>query len=241
MPRTDGRAAHELRPITLSPNYLDHAEGSVLIEAGKTRVLCAVSVEETQPPFLMKTEQGWITAEYAMLPRSTHTRSQRESTRGRIGGRTHEIQRLIGRSLRAAIDLNTLGPRTAYIDCDVIQADGGTRTAAITGSYVALALALRKIAAAGTIKRVPPLVPVAATSVGIVNGEPVLDLNYVEDSRAEVDFNVVMTGAGKFVEVQGTAEHGTFERSAMDRLLDLAEAGIRELFALQDRVLASVT
>jgi len=246
MPRADGRAPNQLRPIMLTPNYLDHAEGSVLIEAGKTRVLCAVSVEETQPPFLLKTEQGWITAEYAMLPRSTHTRSQRESTRGRIGGRTHEIQRLIGRSLRAAIDLNTLGPRTLYIDCDVIQADGGTRTAAITGSYVALALALRKIAAAGTIKRVPPLVPVAATSVGILNGEPVLDLNYVEDSRAEVDFNVVMTytgteGAGKFVEVQGTAEHGTFERAAMDQLLNLAESGIRELVALQDRVLSSIT
>ncbi len=241
MPRPDGRAPDQLRPITMTPNYLDHAEGSVLIAAGKTRVLCAVSVEETQPPFLLKTDQGWITAEYAMLPRSTHTRSQRESTRGRIGGRTHEIQRLIGRSLRAAIDLNTLGPRTLYIDCDVIQADGGTRTAAITGAYVALALALRKVAAAGTIKSVPPLVPVAATSVGIVKGEPALDLNYVEDSRAEVDFNVVMTGAGRFVEVQGTAEHGTFDRAAMDRLLDLAQFGIQQLFRLQQDALTTVT
>src|SRR5215211_3948636 len=184
MARADGRAPNQLREIRILPNYLDHAEGSVLIEAGKTRVLCAVSVEESQPPHLKGTDQGWITAEYAMLPRSTHTRSARESTRGRVGGRTHEIQRLIGRSLRAAIDLRTLGPRTLFIDCDVIQADGGTRTAAITGAYVALALALRKIAAAGTIKSLPPLVPVAATSVGIVKGEPTLDLNYVEDSRA---------------------------------------------------------
>src|SRR5918995_905754 len=168
MARHDGRSPDQLREVRLTTGYLDHAEGSVLIEFGKTRVLCAVSIEETQPPFLMKTDKGWITAEYAMLPRSTHTRSQRESSRGRIGGRTHEIQRLIGRSLRAAVDLNRLGPRTLYIDCDVIQADGGTRTAAITGSYVALAQALTKVTAAGTIKVAPALTPVAAVSVGVV-------------------------------------------------------------------------
>ena len=241
MARADGRAHDQLRAVTITPNYLDHAEGSVLIQAGQTRVLCAVSVEESQPPHLKNTDQGWITAEYAMLPRSTHTRSQRESTRGRVGGRTHEIQRLIGRSLRAAIDLRTLGPRTLYIDCDVIQADGGTRTASITGAYVALALALRKVVAAGTLAKPPPLTPVAATSVGIVSGEPALDLNYVEDSRADVDFNVVMTGAGKFIEVQGTAEHDTFSREQMNELLSLAETGIRQLFALQERALAGIT
>ena len=176
-----------------------------------------------------------------MLPRSTHTRSARESTRGRVGGRTHEIQRLIGRSLRAAIELRALGPRTLFIDCDVIQADGGTRTAAITGSYVALQLALRKVVAAGTLTKLPPLTPVAATSVGIVKGEPALDLNYVEDSRADVDFNVVMTGAGHFIEVQGTAEHNTFTRETMDQLLALAESGIRQLFELQQRALLAVT
>jgi ribonuclease PH len=241
MARADGRAPDQLREIRMTPNYLDHAEGSVLIEAGKTRVLCAVSIEESQPPHLKGTDQGWITAEYAMLPRSTHTRSARESTRGRVGGRTHEIQRLIGRSLRAAIELRTLGPRTLFIDCDVIQADGGTRTAAITGSYVALQLALRKVVAAGTLAKLPPLTPVAATSVGIVKGEPVLDLNYVEDSRADVDFNVVMTGAGHFIEVQGTAEHNTFTRESMDQLLALAESGIRQLFELQQRALSGVT
>ncbi|HET7769005.1 MAG TPA: ribonuclease PH [Chloroflexota bacterium] len=238
MPRHDGRSPNQLRDIRITTGYLDHAEGSVLIEFGKTRVLCAVSVEESQPPHLKGTDKGWITAEYAMLPRSTHTRSQRESTRGRIGGRTHEIQRLIGRSLRAAVSLDRLGPRTLYIDCDVIQADGGTRTAAITGSYVALAQALAKAGAAGTIKTLPALTPVAAVSVGIVKGEPVLDLDYVEDSRAEVDFNVVMTGDGDFIEVQGTAEGAPFSRDAMNRLLNLAEHGINELFHRQQRVLA---
>jgi ribonuclease PH len=241
MARADGRAPDQLRAIRITPNYLDHAEGSVLIEAGMTRVLCAVSVEESQPPHLQRTDQGWITAEYAMLPRSTHTRSARESTRGRVGGRTHEIQRLIGRSLRAAIDLKTLGPRTLFIDCDVIQADGGTRTAAITGAYVALALALRKVVAAGTLAKLPPLTPVAATSVGIVNGHPALDLNYVEDSRADVDFNVVITGAGEFIEVQGTAEHETFTRETLNSLLTLAESGIRQLFLKQQEVLSPVT
>ena len=238
MPRHDGRSPDQLREVRLTTGYLDHAEGSVLIEFGKTRVLCAVSVEESQPPHLKGTEKGWITAEYAMLPRSTHTRSQRESSRGRVGGRTHEIQRLVGRSLRAAIDLNRLGPRTLYIDCDVIQADGGTRTAAITGAYVALAQALAKVTAAGTIKVLPQLTPVAAVSVGIVKGEPVLDLDYVEDSRAEVDFNVVMTGAGEYIEVQGTAEGAPFSRDAMQRLLNLAEHGITQLFQFQQRALA---
>jgi ribonuclease PH len=237
MARADGRAPDQLREVRLTPNYLDHAEGSVLIEAGKTRVLCAVSVEETQPPHLMRTDQGWITAEYSMLPRSTHTRSPRESTRGKVGGRTHEIQRLIGRSLRACVDLNRLGPRTLFIDCDVIQADGGTRTAAITGSYVAVALAVKKLVAAGTLKAAPLRTAVAAVSVGIVKGEPVLDLDYKEDSRAEVDFNVVMTGEGEFIEVQGTAEGKPFSREQMNRLVDLAEGGIRRLFALQQEVM----
>jgi ribonuclease PH len=240
MARPDGRAPDQLREVRLTPNYLDHAEGSVLVEAGKTRVLCAVSVEETQPPHLMRTDKGWITAEYAMLPRSTHTRSPRESTRGRIGGRTHEIQRLIGRSLRAAVDLDRLGPRTLFIDCDVIQADGGTRTAAITGAYVAVALAARKLVRAGTLRAAPLRTAVAATSVGIVNGVPVLDLNYAEDSKAEVDFNVVMTREGRFIEVQGTAEGEPFSREAMDRLLDLAAGGIRQLFEKQQTVLDSV-
>jgi ribonuclease PH len=240
MPRPDGRAPDQLREVRLTPNYLDHAEGSVLVETGKTRVLCAASVEESQPPHLMKTDKGWITAEYAMLPRSTHTRSPRESTRGRVGGRTHEIQRLIGRSLRAAVDLNKLGPRTLFIDCDVIQADGGTRTAAITGAYVAVALAVRKLTRAGTLKTDPLVTAVAATSVGICNGVPVLDLNYAEDSRAEVDFNVVMTAEGRFIEVQGTAEGTPFGRQSMDRLIDLAESGIWQLFELQRQALSSV-
>lgn len=239
MPRTDGRAADQLREVRITPHYLDHAEGSALIEFGKTRVLCAVSVEESQPPHLMRTDQGWITAEYAMLPRSTHTRSPRESTRGRVGGRTHEIQRLIGRSLRAAVDLNRVGPRTLFIDCDVIQADGGTRTAAITGSYVALVLALRRLQRNGVLKALPLRTAVAAVSVGIVRGDPALDLNYQEDSKAEVDFNVVMTGEGAFIEVQGTAEGEPFAREAMDRLVELATGGIRQLFKLQEQALAA--
>ncbi|HEV2123812.1 MAG TPA: ribonuclease PH [Chloroflexota bacterium] len=239
MPRTDGRAADQLREVRITPHYLDHAEGSVLIEFGKTRVLCAVSVEESQPPHLMRTDQGWITAEYAMLPRSTHTRSPRESTRGRVGGRTHEIQRLIGRSLRAAVDLNRVGPRTLFIDCDVIQADGGTRTAAITGSHVALVLALRRLQRNGVLKALPLRTAVAAVSVGIVRGDPALDLNYQEDSKAEVDFNVVMTREGTFIEVQGTAEGEPFSREAMDRLVELAAGGIRQLFELQEQALAA--
>jgi ribonuclease PH len=239
MARSDGRATDELRPTKIIPHYLDHAEGSALIEAGRTRVLCAVSVEETQPPHLLNSDRGWVTAEYAMLPRATHTRSPRESTRGRVGGRTHEIQRLIGRSLRACVDLHRLGPRTLFVDCDVIQADGGTRTAAITGSYVALALALRRLVHNGALRAPPLRTAVAATSVGIVRGERVLDLAYAEDARAEVDFNVIMTQAGEFVEVQGTAEGQPFGRAAMDALLDLAERGIQRLFAIQQAALGA--
>jgi ribonuclease PH len=227
--------------VNVTPHYLDHAEGSALIECGKTRVLCAASVEETQPPHLQNTDQGWITAEYAMLPRSTHTRTPRESTRGRVGGRTHEIQRLIGRSLRMTVDLSRLGPRTLFVDCDVIQADGGTRTAAITGAYVAIALALQKLASRGALRTNPLRTAVAAVSVGIVRGEPMLDLCYTEDSRADVDFNVVMTQDGQFVEVQGTAEHQPFTRGAMNQLLDLAEQGIRQLLAIQQQVIAGAS
>ncbi len=231
--RIDGRALDSLRPVSMQVGFLDHAEGSVLITVGKTRVLCAVSVEDRQPPFLRGTTQGWVTAEYSMLPRSTHTRSQRESVSGRIGGRTHEIQRLIGRSLRAVVDLKALGERTFAIDCDVIQADGGTRTASITGAYVALLQAMNKLVDAGTYPSLPILTPVAATSVGIVDGVPMLDLCYEEDSTAEVDFNVVITGEGKYVEVQGTAEHGTFDRAQMNALLELAEKGVRDSMAAQ--------
>ncbi|MGE0056351.1 MAG: ribonuclease PH [Dehalococcoidia bacterium] len=231
--RIDGRALDSLRPMTIEVGYLLHAEGSALIRVGNTVVLCAVSVEDRQPPFLRGTSQGWVTAEYSMLPRSTHTRSQRESVSGRIGGRTHEIQRLIGRSLRAVVNMNLLGERTFAIDCDVIQADGGTRTASITGAYVALMQAVNKLVDAGTYASLPVTTPVAATSVGIVAGSPMLDLCYEEDSTAEVDFNVVITGEGKYVEVQGTAEHGTFDRGQMNALLELAEKGVRDSMAVQ--------
>jgi len=220
--RADGRAPGELRPVRITPGYLAFADGSAMIELGQTRVLCAVSVEERLPAFLRGQGSGWITAEYSMLPRATPTRTPRESGLIRPGGRSQEIQRLIGRSLRAAIDLVALGERTLTIDCDVIQADGGTRTAAITGGYVALILALRRLAEKGALPRVPVLFAVAATSVGIVDGQPLLDLCYAEDARAEVDFNAVMTDQGEFVEVQGTAEGASFSRQTMDALLDLA-------------------
>jgi ribonuclease PH len=203
-------------------------------------VLCAVTVEDRQPPFLRGTNKGWVTAEYSMLPRSGTVRTPRESVAGRIGGRTHEIQRLIGRSLRAVVDLKALGERTFTIDCDVLQADGGTRTASITGAYVALVQAMHKLVEAGTYCTLPIKFPVAATSVGIVDGVPMLDLAYEEDSRADVDFNVVMTGEGKYVETQGTAEHGAFTREEMNRLLDLAEKGIQDSFAAQRAALAAV-
>ena len=229
--RLDGRANDELRPVRITPSFQQFAEGSALIELGKTKVICAVSVEDRVPAFLKGEGKGWITAEYAMLPRSTVTRTPREE--GRMGGRSHEIQRLIGRSLRAVTDLDALGERTLVVDCDVLQADGGTRTAAITGSYVALVQALDTLKERGLIPSLPLKSAVAATSVGIVAGELLLDLCYDEDSWAEVDFNVVMTGDGRFVEVQGTAEMSPFSKEAIDSLLSLAERGIAQLFQAQ--------
>jgi len=231
--RTDERSAQQLRPTTITPNFLMHAEGSVLIETGSTRVICAASVEDRVPQFLRNTGKGWVTAEYGMLPRATSTRTQREASAGKVGGRTQEIQRLIGRSLRSVTNLNALGERTIWIDCDVIQADGGTRTASITGAFVALALAIEKLRERDVLKIVPITDFVAATSVGIVDGEPLLDLAYEDDSRAEVDMNIVKTGDGRFVEVQGTAEAIPFGREALLTLLDLADAGIRELVEKQ--------
>jgi ribonuclease PH len=227
--RSDSRAANMLRETTLTPNYLPNAEGSVFIEAGRTRVICTASVEDRVPPFLRNTGKGWITAEYGMLPRATNTRTQREASTGKVGGRTQEIQRLIGRSLRSVVNLPALGERTIWIDCDVIQADGGTRTASITGAFVALALACEKLRERDAIRTVPLSDYVAAISVGIVDGEALLDLAYDDDSRAQVDMNVVRTGKGKFIEVQGTAEGQPFDRVALDGLLDLADLGIRQL------------
>ncbi|HET6654885.1 MAG TPA: ribonuclease PH [Gammaproteobacteria bacterium] len=237
--RPSQRAQDELRPIRLTRHYTKHAEGSVLIEFGATRVLCTASVEERVPPFLKGKNQGWITAEYGMLPRATHTRGGREAARGKQSGRTQEIQRLIGRSLRAVADLEALGERTIILDCDVIQADGGTRTAAITGAYVALVDAINGLAKKKQIKRNPIHGAIAAISVGIVGGEPVLDLDYAEDSQAETDMNVVMNDAGAFIEVQGTAEGHAFRREELDRLLDLASDGIRRLHQIQAEALAS--
>jgi len=231
--RIDGRAAGQLRETIMTPGVLMHAEGSVLIEAGKTRVICTASVEDRVPPFLRNTGKGWVTAEYGMLPRATSTRTQREASAGKVGGRTQEIQRLIGRSLRSVMRLPELGERTVWVDCDVIQADGGTRTASITGGFVALVLALRKLRDGGVLRSIPVQDFVAATSVGVVGGTPMLDLAYEEDSRAEVDMNVVKTGDGRFVEVQGTAEGPPFERQALDSLLELADAGIRSLVEMQ--------
>ena len=233
MTREDGRTAEQLRQVTMTRRWLDHAEGSCLVEFGKTRVLVAVSATEGVPRWRKGSGLGWITAEYAMLPRATHTRSDRESVKGRLGGRTHEISRLVGRSLRAAVDLSLLGENTLAVDCDVLQADGGTRTAAITGAYVALADACAHLGRSAALVRA-----VSAVSVGIVDGEPLLDLPYVEDVRAETDMNVVMTGDGLFVEVQGTAEGEPFSRKELDGLLDLALAGCRQLTALQEAVLA---
>jgi len=226
-----------MRPVEIQTGYLKTAEGSALITVGNTRVLCAASVENTVPPFLRGTGKGWVTAEYAMLPRATVTRTPREVIKGRQSGRTHEIQRLIGRSLRAVVDLEALGERSVMIDCDVIQADGGTRTASITGAYVALALAVGQLAQFGTLKKSPLVDAVAATSVGIVNGVAMLDLDYEEDSRADVDMNVVMTGSGKFIEVQATAEHKPFDDTQLAQLLDLARRGIAELIDLQKQAI----
>lgn len=234
--RTDARPVDQLRPTVLTPNYLEHAEGSVLIEAGRTRVICTASVEDKVPPFLRGAGKGWVTAEYGMLPRATSTRNSREASRGKQSGRTQEIQRLIGRSLRAVTQLEALGERTVWIDCDVIQADGGTRTAAISGGFVALVLALQRLKERGTLKRIPVTDHVAAISVGVVKGTPLLDLAYDEDSTADVDMNVVMTGDGRFIEVQGTAEGAPFSRDSHDTLLALAEAGVGQLVALQREI-----
>jgi ribonuclease PH len=235
----DGRAADELRPITITRNWLDHAQGSCLIEFGKTRVLCAAAASEGVPRWRKGSGLGWVTAEYAMLPQATHDRSARESVKGRIGGRTHEISRLIGRSLRAAIDYSALGENTITIDCDVLQADGGTRTAAITGAYIALSDAVSHLREAGALVGEPLVESVAAISVGIIDGAPLLDLPYVEDVRAETDMNVVMTGSGAFVEIQGTAEGAPFDRAELDALLTLATTGCADLTKLQNEALGA--
>ena len=235
--RNQARAADQLRPVRITRGYTMHAEGSVLIEFGATKVLCTASVEEKVPPHKRGSGEGWVTAEYGMLPRVTHTRNDREAARGKQSGRTQEIQRLIGRSMRAVFDLKLLGERTIQIDCDVLQADGGTRTAAITGAFVAAQDAVNGLLAAGKISQTPITAAVAAISVGILQGTPLLDLEYTEDSACDTDMNVVMTGAGHFVEVQGTAEGAAFTRAEMDALLTLAEKGITELMALQQQSL----
>lgn len=239
--RTDGRAPDELRPARITRGYLPYAEGSVLIEMGNTRVICAASLEDRVPPFLRNAGQGWLTAEYSMLPRATQTRTAREIGRGGPSGRTHEIQRLIGRSLRAVADMKALGERTITIDCDVLQADGGTRTAAITGAYVAFALASQHLVRIGKITRPLTTNQVAAISVGIVDNVPLLDLKYDEDSRAEVDMNVVCTGDGRFIELQGTAEREPFSRAQMDELVALGVRGIETLIGLQKAIIAEAT
>ena len=236
--RPGGRTSSQLRPLTLTPNFVQTAEGSVLVTLGNTRVLTNATIEQGVPGWLRNSGRGWVTAEYAMLPRSTVTRTPRESEKGKIGGRTHEIQRLIGRSLRSVVDMHALGERTVILDCDVIQADGGTRTAAITGAAVALALALNALVKTGALKQSPLKQLVAATSVGIVEGSLLLDLCYEEDSAAEVDMNVVMTEDGGLVESQATAEKGSYTRSQLNGLLDLAEVGLKEIFAAQRAVLA---
>ncbi|WP_447746837.1 ribonuclease PH [Variovorax boronicumulans] len=237
--RSGGRAADQLRPVRITRGFTIHAEGSVLIEFGQTRVLCTASVEEKVPPHKKGSGEGWVTAEYGMLPRATHTRSSREAAKGKQTGRTQEIQRLIGRSMRAVFDLAALGERTIHLDCDVLQADGGTRTAAITGAFVAAQDAVDKLLASGALKTSPIKGHVAAISVGIVDGTPLLDLEYTEDSVCDTDMNVVMTGAGHFVEVQGTAEGVAFTREEMNLLLGLAEKGIGELVSLQQQALLS--
>jgi ribonuclease PH len=231
--RADGRQPDELRPVRFTRHFNKYAEGSVLIEVGDTKVICTASIEEGVPPFRRDSGEGWLTAEYAMLPRATGTRSPREAARGRIGGRTHEIQRLIGRALRAVVDFQMLGPRTVWVDCDVIQADGGTRTASITGSCIAVFEALEHLRVHGVIPALPLWDFVAATSVGIVAGQPLLDLTYREDSTCQVDMNVVMTGSGQLIEVQGTAEHQPFTRQELDQLLELTTRGVQQLIALQ--------
>lgn len=236
MMRSDGRSSDKIRKVEVTRNYLKYAEGSCLIEIGNTKVICSASVEESVPPFLKGSGTGWVTAEYGMLPRSCQTRIKR----GRDSGRTYEIQRLVGRSLRAVTEMKAMGERTVWIDCDVIQADGGTRTASITGSFIALCLGLNKLKKDGLINKVPIKDFVAATSVGIVNVDLLLDLTYDEDSRADVDMNIVMTGKGEFIEIQGTAEKRTFDKNQMDRLLDLAKKGILELVDIQRNLLKDI-
>ena len=237
--RIDNRRADQMRPVRITTNYLLTAEGSALIEVGNTRVLCAASIEETVPSFLRGSGRGWVTAEYSMLPRATATRTPREVLKGHPSGRTQEIQRLIGRSLRSVVNMAALGDRTVIVDCDVLQADGGTRTAAITGAYVALVLALKQLVQFKALKSLPVIDSVAATSVGVVGGEPVLDLCYDEDSRAEVDMNVVMTGSGRFVELQATDEKTPFDDAQLAQLLDTARRGVSELFAIQKQAIGS--
>jgi len=240
MIRQYDRAPGDLRPTQITPHYLLHAEGSVLIEVGQTKVICTASVEDRVPPFLRGTGKGWVTAEYGMLPRATNTRSTREASSGKVGGRTMEIQRLIGRSMRTIVRLNELGERTVWLDCDVIQADGGTRTAAITGAFVALVLALDRLKHTEVLRTIPISDYVAATSVGIVGGMPLLDLAYEEDSKADVDMNIVKTGNGRFIEVQGTAESEPFSRQALAGLLDLADAGIEQLIDKQRAIVGPI-
>jgi len=231
--RQDGRTPNDLRPVTIHRNYIEHAEGSVLIEVGKTKVICTATIEERVPPFLKGKGEGWISAEYGMLPRATGSRNQREVSRGKPGGRTMEIQRLIGRSLRSVINLRALGERTLWIDCDVIQADGGTRTASITGAFVAMVDACDWLRRNGMMEKLPITDYLAATSVGIIDGVPMLDLAYTEDSKAMVDMNLVMTGGGGLVEVQGTGESGPFTRTQLDELIELAQSGVQRLIAIQ--------
>lgn len=238
--RVDSRQPDQLRPVEITKNFITHAEGSVLIAVGDTRVICTATIEEKVPPFLRNTNTGWVTAEYAMLPRATSVRNQRESARGKIGGRTYEIQRLIGRAMRSVVDLALLGERTVWLDCDVIQADGGTRTASITGAFIALCDALHTLVQKKSIPRLPVKDFLAATSVGLRDGAPLLDLNYIEDSNIDVDMNVVMTGSGNLVEVQGTGEEATFTRQQLTELLDLAGSGISQLVALQRQALGPV-
>ena len=237
MVRVDGRKPDELRKVKITRNFTKYAEGSVLIEAGDTKVICTASIEDKVPPFLRGNGQGWLTAEYSMLPRATETRNIRESTRGRVSGRTSEIQRLVGRALRSIVDLEALGERTIWLDCDVIQADGGTRTAAITGGFVAMMDAIQRLGETVNWDRLPIANFVAAVSVGLVDGVPLLDLCYTEDAQAQVDMNVVMSGDGKIIEIQGTAEGAPFSRSELDQMLELAERGIQELISLQRQVL----
>jgi ribonuclease PH len=238
--RTSGRKADETRSVSITPHYIKHAEGSVLIEVGETKVICTATVDDKVPPFMKGQGRGWVTAEYSMLPRATQTRNQRESSKGKQSGRTMEIQRLIGRALRSVVDLSALGERTVTLDCDVIQADGGTRTTSITGAYIALAFALNRLLDEGKLQQMPFTDFLASVSVGIVDGEMLLDLDYQEDSRAQVDMNIVMTGSGKFVELQGTGEEAPFGRSELNRLLELGEWGVQRMIAKQKEALGPI-